>query len=165
MAVTMACPTMPRQTAPCFEASTTALIENGASQPLPRFDAPPYHVPRQPMASGNARQDPVVGVSENGEALVVRLAGELDLYNTPVLREALLEYAARNPTRLVVDLAEVTFIDSTALGALIEARASLGSKDGFVLASPGLEARRALEISGLDRHFEVSETLEDALKP
>jgi len=116
------------------------------------------------MASGNARQDPVVGVSENGEALVVRLAGELDLYNTPVLRTALLECAARNPSRLVVDLAEVTFIDSTALGALIEVRSSLGSKDGLVLASPGLEARRALEISGLDRHFEVRETLEEALE-
>ena len=116
------------------------------------------------MASGNARQEPVVDVSENGEAIVARVAGELDLYNTPELRKALLECAARNPSRLVVDLAEVTFIDSTALGALIEVRSSLGSKDGFVLASPRLEARRALEISGLDRHFEISETLEDALR-
>ena len=116
------------------------------------------------MASGNARQDPVVGISESGEAVVVRLAGELDLYNAPALRAGLLECAARNPSRLLVDLAEVTFIDSTALGALIEVRASLGSKDGLVLVSPGLEARRALEVSGLDRHFEVSETLEDALR-
>ena len=33
-----------------------------------------------------------------------------------------------------------------------------------ILASPGLETRRALEISGLDRHFTVHETVSDALK-
>lgn len=115
------------------------------------------------MAPGNPRDEPVAAVSENGEAVVVRLTGELDLYNAPALRKTLLECVDRKPARLVVDLAEVTFVDSTALGALIEARARIGSKDGFVLTSPGLEARRALEISGLDRHFEVRETLEDAL--
>jgi anti-sigma B factor antagonist len=116
------------------------------------------------MSTGSTRDDPVAGVSESGEALVVRLAGELDLYNAPALRTALLDCVAREPARLVVDLGEVTFIDSTALGALIEARSRLGSKDGFVLAAPGLETRRALEISGLDRHFDVRETLDDALR-
>jgi anti-sigma B factor antagonist len=115
------------------------------------------------MAPGNPRDDPVAAVSDNGEAVVVRLTGELDLYNAPAVRKALLESVERKPARLVVDLAEVTFIDSTALGALIEARSRLGSKDGFVLIAPGLEAKRALHISGLDRHFEVRETLEDAL--
>ena len=116
------------------------------------------------MAPGNPRDDPVAGVSQNGEAVVVRLTGELDLYNAPALRAALLEHAERHPKRLVVDLAEVTFVDSTALGALIVARSRAGSKDAFVLVAPGLETRRALEISGLDRHFEVRESLEDALE-
>jgi anti-sigma B factor antagonist len=112
----------------------------------------------------SVRPDPVAGVSVNGESVVVRLTGELDLYNVPVLRTALLECVERRPKRFVVDLADVTFIDSTALGALIEVRARLESKESFVLASPGLETRRALEISGLHRHFEVRETLEDALR-
>ncbi|HEX6700166.1 MAG TPA: STAS domain-containing protein [Gaiellaceae bacterium] len=109
------------------------------------------------------RPDPVAGVSLNGESVVVRLTGELDLSNVLLLRTALFECIERRPKRLVVDLAGVTFIDSTALGTLIEVRARLESKESFVLASPGLETRRALEISGLDRHFEVRETLEDAL--
>jgi anti-sigma B factor antagonist len=107
--------------------------------------------------------DPVVGVSESGDAIVVALAGELDLYNAPAMRKALLDAAARGPRRLVVDLTEVTFLDSTALGALVEARAALGDGDAFVLAAPGLEARRALEVSGLDRHFSVHDTVESAL--
>jgi anti-sigma B factor antagonist len=109
------------------------------------------------------RDDPVVEISENGGAVVVRVAGELDLYNAPVLRSKLVECATRNPKRLVVDLGSVTFIDSTALGALIEARRTLADKTGFALASPGLEVRRALEISGLDRHFAVHASVEDAL--
>jgi anti-sigma B factor antagonist len=116
------------------------------------------------MASDNPLDQPVAGVSEIRGALVVRLTGELDLYNAPALREALLDCVARSPSRLVLDLAEVTFVDSTTLGALIEVRSKLGSRDGLVLAAPGLETRRALEISGLDRHFRVSETVEDAFE-
>ena len=79
------------------------------------------------------------------------------------MRDALLECAGEEPERLVVDLAEVRFIDSTALGVLIEARTRLANKRGFLLAAPGLETRRALEISGLDRHFTVHDTVEQAL--
>jgi anti-sigma B factor antagonist len=117
------------------------------------------------MASDSPQDQPVAGVSEIRGALVVRLTGELDLYNAPVLRETLLECAARSPRRLVVDLTEVTFVDSTVLGALVEVRSKLGSRDGLVLAAPGLETRRALEVSGLERLFEVTETLEGALGP
>ena len=65
--------------------------------------------------------------------------------------------------RLVVDLADVSFIDSTALGVLIEARTRLRNRRAFLLAAPGLETRRALEISGLDRHFAVHDTVAGAL--
>jgi anti-sigma B factor antagonist len=106
---------------------------------------------------------PVAGVENRDGAIVVALAGELDLYNAHTVREALLDEAGRKPERLVIDLSKVTFIDSTGLGVLIEARTRLQNRGAFLLASPGLETRRALEISGLDRHFAVHETLDDAL--
>ncbi len=109
------------------------------------------------------REPPVTGVERNGQAVVVRLAGELDLYNAHEVRVALLEECARGPERLVVDLSQVKFIDSTALGVLIEARTKLPNRRAFLLAAPAVETRRALEISGLDRHFGLHETLEDAL--
>ena len=105
----------------------------------------------------------MAGVEKQDGATVVSLAGELDLYNAEDVRAALLEACSDEPTVLVVDLAEVTFIDSTALGVLIEARSRLVDRDGFRLAAPGLETRRALEISGLDRHFSVHDTVADAL--
>ena len=113
------------------------------------------------MASG-AGGTPVAGVEERDGAVVVRLAGELDLYNAHAVREELLAAAERGPERLIVDLSGLTFIDSTGLGVLIEARTRLPNRRAFLLAAPGLETRRALEISGLDRHFAVHETLDAA---
>ena|SRR5690242_21800045 len=104
-----------------------------------------------------------MAVEQRDGAIVVKLGGELDLYNAPVLRKALLEAAREAPERLVLDLAEVEFIDSTALGALIEARGSLPERRGLLLAAPARETRRALQVSGLDRHLPVHDSVEDAL--
>jgi anti-sigma B factor antagonist len=108
-------------------------------------------------------QQPVLSVDRRNGACVVRLAGELDLYNANDVRQALFDACADHPERLVVDLGDVEFVDSTALGVLIEARTRLRNKRAFLLAAPRLETRRALEISGLDRHFAVHETVPAAL--
>jgi anti-sigma B factor antagonist len=107
--------------------------------------------------------EPVQEIARNGGAVVVRLAGELDLYNAEAVRDALGEAVADEPERVVVDLGAVEFLDSTALGVLVEARAKLPDRRAFLLAAPGVEPRRALEVAGLDRHFSVHETVEDAL--
>ena len=113
-------------------------------------------------AGDGLRKHPVLGVDAVGAAYVVRLGGELDLYNAAQVRTALADACAQAPERVVVDLGEVEFIDSTALGVLIETRTKLVNRGGFLLAAPGLETRRALEISGLDRHFAVHESLDEA---
>ncbi len=112
--------------------------------------------------AASLREDPVAGIARNDGAIVVSLAGELDLYNAAAVREALIECCNESPERLIVDLSNVKFIDSTALGVLIEARTRMANRRAFLLAAPGLETRRALEISGLDRHFAVHETLDAA---
>ena len=109
------------------------------------------------------RKDPVLRIEAVGTACVIRLGGELDLYNAEQVRTALADACADSPERVVVDLSEVEFIDSTALGVLIEARTKLKNPRGFLLASPALETRRALQISGLDRHFSVHDTVPEAL--
>src|SRR3954468_730694 len=109
------------------------------------------------------RKEPILAVEKQGDACVVKLAGELDLYNAPQVRGALTDACADSPNRIVVDLSEVEFIDSTALGVLIEARTQLENRRAFLLAAPGLETKRALEISGLDRHFTVHNSVSEAL--
>jgi anti-sigma B factor antagonist len=109
------------------------------------------------------RESAVAGLDRRDGAVIVSLAGELDLYNAEEVRKALLDTLADGPEVLVVDLEAVTFIDSTALGVLIEARSRMEDRGGFRLAAPGLEVRRALEVSGLDRHFVVLDTVADAV--
>jgi anti-sigma B factor antagonist len=116
-----------------------------------------------PGESGG-RESAVAGVDRRDGAVIVSLAGELDLYNAEEVRSALLDACAAEPELLVIDLEEVRFIDSTALGVLIEARSRMADRKGFRLAAPGLETRRALEVSGLDRHFLVHETVPEALE-
>ena len=118
---------------------------------------------QEPAEQGSLDRNPVLGVEKVNGACVIRLAGELDLYNANTVREALLDACGGPPERIVVDLSEVEFVDSTTLGVLIEARTKLANRKSFLLAAPGLETRRALQISGLDRHFSVHDTVEEAL--
>jgi len=115
------------------------------------------------QGAAEGREPPVKRVDRSDGAVVVHLVGELDLYNAHEVRETLLASCAEEPEKLVVDLGGVTFVDSTALGVFIEARSRLADKRRFVLASPGVETRRALEISGLDRHLNVQESVDEAL--
>ena len=115
------------------------------------------------MSEGDSlREHPVLGVEPRGAAVVVRLGGELDLYNADEVRAALGGAAAGNPECVVVDLTEVEFVDSTALGVLVEAHNAL-HEGGLRLAAPQLETRRALLVSGLDRRLNVYDTLDAAL--
>jgi anti-sigma B factor antagonist len=109
------------------------------------------------------RKAAVLSVDRKNGVAIVQLGGELDLYNAPAVRDALEQASADGPERVVVDLSEVEFIDSTALGVLIEARSKFANRRAFLLAGPGLETRRALEISGLDRHFAVHDSVDEAL--
>jgi anti-anti-sigma factor len=108
------------------------------------------------------REPPVRGVENLDSGIVVHLAGELDLYNAEEVRSALAEVIERKPRRVVVEMSAVEFIDSTALGVLIEARSRLG-EGGLALAAPQHETRRTLQVSGLDRHLPVRDTVEAAL--
>jgi anti-sigma B factor antagonist len=113
--------------------------------------------------SEGLRRPPVEAVERRNGSVVVRLAGELDLYNVAEVSSALADAADEGADRLVVDLAEVSFLDSTALGALVAAKRELAAGTRLVLAAPGEDVLRALEVSGLAAHFEVRGSVEDAL--
>ncbi|MGH2713080.1 MAG: STAS domain-containing protein [Thermoleophilaceae bacterium] len=85
-----------------------------------------------------------------GRHLVV-VGGELDVNAAPELRTALSEAIERGATTVVVDMGEVTFIDSTAIGVLLAARERLRPSGGaleVVCAEPNVV--RVLEIVGME---------------
>jgi anti-sigma B factor antagonist len=65
---------------------------------------------------------------------------------------------------LVVDLSGCTFLDSSALRALVRAQRRGAEKGGrLVLVAPSQPARRVIEMATLDRFVPVWETLEEAV--
>jgi anti-anti-sigma factor len=117
-------------------------------------------VPDDPAAP--LREPAVRAVETRDDAVVVSLAGELDLYNADEVRRGLADAIGTGKGRVVVDLAAVDFLDSTALGAFVEARAK-GDRTEILLAGPRLETRRTLQVSGLDRHLPVHDSVAAAL--
>ena len=95
-------------------------------------------------------------VSEHEGETVVRAAGELDVNTAPELREQLTRLIGEDSRRIVVDLSEVSFVDSTALSVLVSALKRLRQADGDLeLAAPNPSVRRVFEITGLTRLFTI----------
>ena len=79
-------------------------------------------------------------------------AGEIDSYTAPALAERL----SAEPKILVLDMAGVSFIDSSGLRILIEAHQTrIDADSSFTLRSPSAAVQRLLEISGLSAHLDV----------
>lgn len=86
--------------------------------------------------------------TEDGSTCVV-LSGELDLEAVEQLRHVLKKAVAASG-RVAVDLAAVTFIDSTIINVFIETRnEATASGRSFVVASPRPPVRRVLEVTGV----------------
>ena len=65
---------------------------------------------------------------------------------------------------VLVDLAGVTYIDSSGVASLVEALQQARSQEAeFALAAPGEGVRRVLELARLDKVFVIHETLEEGL--
>ena len=76
--------------------------------------------------------------------------GELDIATTPDLEQALSDATADSVTEIVLDLRELTFMDSTGLRALAQANASAGERGVSLSIIRGpRQIERVLEISGL----------------
>jgi anti-sigma B factor antagonist len=103
---------------------------------------------------GHLRQD--VGL--------VVLTGEVDISTAPRFRDDLIALVEEGVMHIVVDLAGVTFIDSTALGVLIGGVRRLHPSGGrLVLVATGRPVLRALTLTGLDKVFAICATREQAV--
>ena len=84
------------------------------------------------------------------------LAGEIDMSTAQDLREAALNALNQYGPNLHLDLSRVEFMDSTGLEVLISTRRWAMREGGQVqLVDPGHAVRRVLEVSGVDRIFEI----------
>ncbi len=89
---------------------------------------------------------------------MVTASGEIDLYTAPQLQSELSRLLRSDSDRVVVDLSEVEFCDSTGMNVLLAAMKRLRERGGSLeLAAPRPAVRRILQVTGLDTVFTVYE--------
>ncbi|WP_176611307.1 anti-sigma factor antagonist [Actinomadura sp. WMMB 499] len=105
----------------------------------------------------------VTARTENGRC-VVRLCGELDIATADALRRALRDARRDHGDDLVLDLADLEFMDSGGLSIIVACfKSATAAGGGLALAAPRPLIRRTLEITGLHRRIPVHGSLRDAL--
>lgn len=115
-----------------------------------------------PTEQGDAF-DVTVDVEQHDGAVVLRVAGELDMLTTPKLQEAITRELAAGPAVLVIDLTDVTFLASSAMAAIVSAHREAADRTAVRIVATSRETARPLEVAGLNAFLAIFPTLKDAL--
>lgn len=103
-----------------------------------------------------------IETESDGEHVRVVTAGELDLATSPQLEQEMRAILARGARQVTIDLAKITFVDSSGLRVLISL-AELARQDNWVLSliRPSEQARAVFRISGAEEHLPFAEDNDD----
>ena len=102
--------------------------------------------------------------SIDADPQVVAVAGEIDLFTAPEFKQRVSAPIDEGRTRVVVDLTDTTFIDSSSLGVLIGAHRRLRRLDGtLVIVCSNDAIAKTFRITGLDGVFTIVTTVDEAL--
>jgi anti-sigma B factor antagonist len=103
--------------------------------------------------------------SAEGDVPVVALRGELDFDEAPSFGRVLEELRADGEREVVVDLSDLTFIDSSGISVLVgAARASAAEQGTLVVAAPTPHVQRVFDIVNLSELLAIEPSLESALQ-
>jgi len=110
-------------------------------------------------------EDLRVTTRREGDAMVLSAQGEVTVFSSPTLREAIRQIAAEKPPRLIFDLADTSYIDSSGVATLVEALQVVNRYRGkLVLAGMNPRVRGVFEIARLHTVFLVASNVQEALK-
>ncbi|MGB3682281.1 MAG: STAS domain-containing protein [Rubrobacteraceae bacterium] len=105
-----------------------------------------------------------VNIVEHAESYsLVSVRGEIDLHSAPKVQNAV-ERGANGVEAVIVDLREITFMDSTALSMFMRAKDELGGRGiSLRLANPSEAVERIFGVTGFGEYFEVFPSREAAI--
>ncbi|WDP89150.1 MAG: STAS domain-containing protein [Desulfobacter sp.] len=100
----------------------------------------------------------------NGNAALIRVEGEVDMFTSPNLRDALLPCFNAATVGIVVDLSGVSFMDSSGIATLVEGLQWSRQQDRqFILSGLGKTVFNALSLTKLDNVFSIEPDPDAAL--
>ena len=95
---------------------------------------------------------------------MVDVQGDIDLQSAPLLRQALLDCAENGDQRVILNLADVAFLDSTGLSAIIAGLRAMESHQGsLMLAGIAPQVQRLLDLTHLSDEFQVYASVQEAI--
>jgi anti-sigma B factor antagonist len=107
-----------------------------------------------------------INIVRNGACSVVHVQGDIDLKTSPEVRSAILDlFENRGQERVILDLKGVNYIDSSGIASLVEGlQQAKKRKARFILSGLNEAPRHVLDLTRLTNVFEITETVEEALK-
>jgi len=107
-----------------------------------------------------------IATRQAGNATIVDVVGDITLYNSPEVRKVLLGLLReKRVPRVVVNMKSVKYIDSAGVASLVEGlKVSRDLKSRFVLYGLSPAAREVMELTRLNKVFEIHESEEEALR-
>jgi anti-sigma B factor antagonist len=132
---------------------------------VPRTGCASSSIWRKKTAFSEGEYTVLISTRRNDKATIFDLSGDIDFANSPVVRDSVLrEIRESRRPRVVVNLSQVRYIDSSGVASLVEglkASRDLGSR--FILIGLSTSAREVLQLSRLMKVFEVYENEEQAM--
>jgi anti-anti-sigma factor len=108
--------------------------------------------------------NPLREVREIGSATILVPAGEIDLQRSPALYREFMAVCNARPERLIIDLREVGYMDSSGVSTLVEVLRTVNGYGGkLVLLAPTARVRSMFEIAKLDQFFTIADSEQEAL--
>lgn len=96
---------------------------------------------------------------------IIKLSGELDAYTSGRFREVMIETLENGCAHLVISLADVEYVDSSGLGALVGGLKRVSERKGrLVLVGARPQVRKVFEITGLEKVFPIYGTEQEAIE-
>ncbi|PLR77289.1 anti-anti sigma factor [Bacillus sp. V3-13] len=106
-----------------------------------------------------------IDVNEKETVVEVKVSGEIDAYTAPKLREALFPMSEKKGIEMLVDLSEVSYMDSTGLGVFVGAFKNVRSHGGkFQLVGLSERLKRLFEITGLADIIDINSEIEGGVQ-
>ncbi len=97
-----------------------------------------------------------------GDHTLIKLKGEIDIYTAPSLREAIVESIERGRYKVVIDLDDVEFLDSTGLGVLVGGLKKVNQHDGEMgIICNQEKLLRVFKITGLTKIFKMYKSADE----
>jgi anti-sigma B factor antagonist len=105
-----------------------------------------------------------INTRNKGDIVILDIAGEIDLYNAPEIKDIINKLIEEKKFNVIINLEQVSYIDSSGIGALISSLSNLKKyQGGLKIINVFASVRKVFELTKLTSFFEIYALEEEAV--